>query len=208
MTRLAIVVEGPTEREFVQRPLAEYLLPREVYPSPISLGGNVTVSRLASEMARLLWNFDCVSSLVDYYGFRGKGNATPTELENHIKETVNSRTNTSPGDTRIFPYVQRHEFEGLLFSHVDAFSETTLASNANLRQLRQIRSGVPTPEDINDNPQTAPSKRIEQIIPRYNKPAHGFLIAESIGVDTIRSECPRFNEWLARLESLGGNPVP
>ena len=37
MTRLAIVVEGQTEREFVQRPLADLLLSKGVYLSAISL---------------------------------------------------------------------------------------------------------------------------------------------------------------------------
>ena len=154
-------------------------------------------------MARLLRNFDCVSSLVDFYGFRSKGNATPSELENRIRETVNSRTNTSSGDTRIIPYVQRHEFEGLLFSKVEVFSDTAMASASNIRQLRQIRSDFSTPEDINDGSETAPSKRIKQVIPRYDKLANGWLIAESIGLDTIRTECPRFNDWLSLLESLG-----
>ena len=203
MTRLAIVVEGPTELEFVQRLLANYLLPKEVYPCPRSLGGDVRIERVASHMVNYLRTFDRVSCLVDFYGFRGKGDATPEELENLILAEINRRTHNSWDDTRVIPYVQRHEFEGLLFSQVDSFSETMLTSNADLRNLRQIRSDFPTPEDINDNPQSAPSKRIEQIIPRYNKPAHGFLIAESIGLDTICAECPRFNEWLSRLESLG-----
>ena len=91
MTRLAIVVEGPTEREFVQRVLADYLLPKEIYPYPKSLGGDVRVDRLASHMTKYLQSFDSVSCLVDFYGFRGKGNATPNELENLIFEEINRR---------------------------------------------------------------------------------------------------------------------
>ncbi len=207
MTRLAIVVEGPTEREFVQRLLADYLLPKGVYAYPRSLDGDIRVDRLASHMVNYLRSFDCVSCLVDFYGFRGKGNSSPSEVENLILEEINRRTHTSWSATRVIPYVQRHEFEGLLFSQVDAFSETMLASSANLRQLHQIRSHFTTPEDINDNPQTAPSKRIQEIIPRYNKPAHGYLVAESIGLETLRAECPRFNEWLVQLESLGNYPA-
>ena len=205
MKRLAIVVEGPTEREFVQRLLVSYLQPSGVYPYPISLGGNVTVPRLASEMVKLLWNFDCVSSLVDFYGFRGKANMTPNELENLILETVMSRITVAQGNAGIIPYVQRYEFEGLLFSQVDAFSDAALASVEEVRKLRQIRSDFQTPEDINDSRDTAPSKRIKEIMPQYDKVARGPLIAESAGLDAIRAECPRFSAWLARLESLG-NP--
>ncbi len=207
MTRLAIVVEGQTEREFVQHILAEYLRPKKVYLYPMSLGGgNINVVTLASYMANCLRNFDCVSSLVDFYGFRSKGNTTPDELENSILEEINRRKTPSWGDTPVIPYVQLHEFESLLFSKVDAFAETQLTSNAALQQLSEIRSCFSTPEDINDSYQTAPSKRITQIVRRYNKPVHGYLIAKSIGVEAIRAECPRFNKWLAKLEALGNNP--
>ena len=205
MKRLAIVVEGPTEREFVQRLLVSYLQPSGVYPYPISLGGNVTVPRLASEMVKLHWNFDCVSSLVDFYGFRGKANMTPNELENLILETIMSNITVAQGNAGIIPYVQRYEFEGLLFSRVDAFSDAALASERDVRQLREIRSLFQTPEDINDGYDTAPNKRIKRIIRKYRKVVYGPLIAESAGLDTIRAECPRFSAWLGRLESLG-NP--
>ena len=110
MTRLAIVVEGPTEREFVQRVLADYLLPKEIYPYSKSLGGDVRVDRLASHMAKYLQSFDSVSCLVDFYGFRGKGNTTPNELENLIFEEINRRTHTTWTEARVIPYVQLHEF--------------------------------------------------------------------------------------------------
>lgn len=204
MTRVAVWAEGPTEREFVQHSLAKYLLPRGVYAFPFDLGGNVSVDRLAHYMRNSLQDFDCVSSLVDFYGFRSKGSATPDELEDSIREAIENRANISRSDIRIIPYVQRHEFEGLLFSQIDAF-DTILASEEEIRRLREIRSHFLTPEDINDNPITAPSKRIMQAIARYDKRVYGRLIAESIGLDTIRAECPRFNKWLILLESLGGN---
>lgn len=72
-----------------------------------------------------------------------------------------------------------------------------------LTELAAIRSEFPTPEDINDDPATAPSKRIGRLIPHYRKRLHGPLIADEIGVDTIRNECARFDVWLRRLESLG-----
>ena len=68
--------------------------------------------------------------------------------------------------------------------------------------LLQIRNGYVTPEDIDDGPQTVPSKRIATIIPHYQKRLHGPLIAQDIGLGKIRLECPRFNDWLQRLERL------
>ena len=49
---------------------------------------------------------------------------------------------------------------------------------------------------------TPPSKRIKALIPKYNKVLHGPLAAGETGLDSMRNECPRFNGWLSRLESL------
>ena len=102
------------------------------------------------------------------------------------------------------PYVQQYEFEGLLFSDVSAFARVSDIEIAqeSLDELRKTRSQFLTPEDINDSRDTAPSRRIKNVIPRYRKAKYGPLLAEEIGLETIRAECPRFNDWVARMESL------
>lgn len=55
---------------------------------------------------------------------------------------------------------------------------------------------------INDGYTTAPSKRIVSIFSQYDKVLHGSLVALDIGLDTIRRECPMFNSWIERIESL------
>ena len=203
MIRLAISVEGPTEEEFVKNVLADHLRSKGVEPQPILLNGNVTVERLASDIARLIWSFNRVTSLVDFYGFRDKNTATPEQLEQRILERVARKINRSWDQSCVIPYIQKHEFEGLLFSNVDAFADAIDASEESVEELRSIREKFPTPEDINDNSETAPSKRIEKIIRQYEKVVNGPLIAIEIGLDAIRAECPRFSDWLTRLESLG-----
>jgi hypothetical protein len=103
------------------------------------------------------------------------------------------------------PYVQRHEFEALLFSRPDAFDLEEGWTNEQRQELESIRSQFATPEDINDDPRTAPSKRLAQTFssPRYRKTLHGPLIAEQVGLDAMREACPGFAEWLSRLEALG-----
>lgn len=208
MIRLAIVVEGKTEEGFVNRVLAEHLRARGVEPCPIlpnRMGGNISVARLAPEIAKLLRSFDCVTSLVDFYGFQDKGSATPQDLEQRINQAVGSLIRQSWDESRVFAYVQKHEFEALLFSNPDCFATVIDDIPANAPEaLRAIRGRFATPEDINDSPMTAPSKRIAQLIPRYDKPVHGPDLAMETGLDIIRQECVRFNEWLTRLESLGG----
>ena len=207
MIRLAISVEGPTEEEFVSRLIVDHLRAKGIETQPVSLGGNITVARLAHEMRNLFWQrYDFVTSLVDFYGFRDKGKQTPRQLEHAVFADVNRLIRRSWNQRVVFPYVQRHEFEGLLFSDVDSFSTLGLAGvdAACLQRLRQIRDHFETPEDINDNRNTAPSKRIATLIPRYRKRLHGPPVAEATGLERIRAECPRFNQWVTRLESLPG----
>ena len=128
---------------------------------------------------------------------------TPDELEKIIDEKVNDNMRRSWDQSRVFSYVQQHEFEGLLFSDVSAFAGLIDVPDGAVEVLREIRSQFPTPEDINDNSDTAPSKRIVKLIPRYQKVVHGPVVAEEIGLEAIRAECSRFNAWVTRLESLG-----
>ena len=202
MIRLAISVEGPTELDFVKKILAVHLREKGVEAQPFSISGNVTVGRLARDMANHFWNFDRVTSLVDFYGFRGKDTASPDELEGLIHRAIAERIKRSWDESMVFPYVQRHEFEGLLFSEVSAFGEAMLLPDECIEELGRIRARFLTPEDINDSKESAPSKRILKVFPRYNKHVNGIMIAEAAGLGRIRTECPRFNSWLTHLESL------
>lgn len=206
MIRLAIVVEGETEEGFVNRVLAEHLHLKGVDPRPVlphGRGGDISIDRLAPEIVKLIRSFDFVTSLVDFYAFKEKENATPDALEQRINQAVSSRIHQSWDESQVFAYVQRHEFESLLFSNPSCFSAIENISNGTLDRLQEIRRQFATPEDINDSPTTAPSKRIAQLIPHYNKRLHGPDVAMETGLDLIRKECVRFNEWLTRLESLG-----
>ena len=203
LIRLAISVEGATELEFVKNVLAVHLREKGVEAQAFSIEGDVTVDRLARDIANHYWTFDRVTSLVDFYGFRDKSAATPDELEGLIHRAVNERISRSWDESTVFPYVQRHEFEGLLFSEVGAFSEVMLLPYGCVEELEEIRARFSTPEDINDSKETAPSKRILKVIPRYNKRVDGYMVAAAAGLDRIRAECPRFNNWLTRLNSLG-----
>ncbi len=213
MIRLGISVEGQTEEEFVKKILAARLRANKIEATPILLGragehvkgkggGNVTVVRLVEDMTRLYKSYDFVTSLVDFYGFQDKENKTVEELEKHIYQKIKDKINRNWNKTRIFPYVQRHEVEGLLFSRVDVFKSLPYASKESINKLHNIRSKFETPEDINDSDKTAPSKRIMQIIPRYSKRGDGPLLAEETGLDAMCVECPRFNAWVGRMESL------
>jgi len=76
------------------------------------------------------------------------------------------------------------------------------SSATSLSALRQIRNNFPTPEEINDDPATAPSARLQNLYPRYSKPFFGSLIASRIGVDPMLLNCKHFAAWVSFLRSL------
>ncbi|MDM3857991.1 MAG: DUF4276 family protein [Aphanizomenon gracile PMC649.10] len=106
---------------------------------------------------------------------------------------------------RFIPYIQLHEYEAYLFSDPTCFESFYDNCSDRIAILKTIADSYETPELINDSRETAPSKRIIAQFPDYEraKPTVGSLLAESIGLEVIRSKCPHFNSWLLRLESLG-----
>ena len=144
-----------------------------------------------------------MTSLVDFYGFRGRESETVEELEGLLIQRIRGEV---PDEGNAIPYVQKYEFEGLLFSDVTAFRAVTRVSDRCISALREVRARFPTPEDIDDNPYTTPAKRIVGAIPHYRKRVHGPLVAREIGLAAIREQCPRFNGWVRHLETLG-HPV-
>jgi len=105
-------------------------------------------------------------------------------------------------DHRLIPYIQLHEFEALLFSDPDAFSSTFPENHSAIAELKRIRRAFASPEHINDGAETAPSKQICRHLPDYAKTSYGMLIAKSIGLGTMRSECAHFDAWIATLLGL------
>ena len=208
MIRLSDSIEGQTEENFVTKVLADVLRRRRIEPTPIRIGrarsrgqggGNVSVQRLVTEMITLRHSHDAVTSLVDFYGFQNRQEPTVDALEARMRDEIQTRR---PDMKFVIPYVQKYEFEGLLFSDVEAFRVTGQATDVEVERLSAIRQAFENPEEINDSPYTAPSKRLLGLLPGYRKRLHGPLIAGQIGPDTLRVECPRFHAWLTRLEGL------
>jgi len=213
MIMVRIICEGPTEEVFVNRCLAPYLQPRNLYVYGTVLsarsgrhrGGRVTVERLANALSHHYRATDRVTTLVDFYGFQDRGTRTRAQLETDIRSAV-AATTTGYDPRFVLPYVQMHEFEGLLFTDPAAFEWAADGWNDDVENaLAAVAQAVASPEDINDSPETAPSKRILRIFPQgtYSKTEHGPLIAEAIGIDAIRQKCPQFDAWIAHLQAWG-----
>jgi hypothetical protein len=220
VSRVAIVVEGQTEESFVKGPLAETLTPYQVYITPIILGspghkgGKTNYARVQKDLLRQLKQDrrSYCSTMIDFYGL-GQGfpgtlvppNLTSVQKVEHIeravKDDICSRAGDVRADVRLLPYLSLHEYEALLFSDPDALAGA-LKQPKLARCLRQIRNNFPSPEDINDAPETAPSRRLVAIYPAYRKVIEGTLAARAVSIARMRDECGHFRRWLERLQSL------
>ena len=211
MTRLCIICEGKTEGDFVKKLLVPHLKKFyiDAYPSLLKTrpgkqgGGNVSIARLGLHIRNEYRNVDFLTTLVDYYGFKDANNRTKAELEQAILAEAQTHIRYGFDAHYVRPYVQMYEFEALLFSDISKFKLHEDWNKQSERKLQRVYDDFETPEDINDGVQTAPSKRLDKILPGYSKILKGPLIAENIGLDKIREECPLFNEWIGELEELG-----
>ena len=123
-------------------------------------------------------------------------------VENTMLEDISEAMGHAFNRQQFIPYVQMHEFEALLFSAPDILGGV-IAEQGITNDLKSIADMFQTPEEIDDDPNTAPSKRILRLSPRYQKVLHGNIAAQRIGLALMRQKCPLFNDWQTRLESLG-----
>lgn len=217
MKRLIIIVEGQTEEEFVKEILAPYLQNFEIYDvSPIKIatssqskGGFVNYQHLKNDVMKRSREKDVViTTFVDFfriptsipnYGNCIKNNISIDDkiacLENGMNQDIPFRN--------FFAYIQKHEFEALLFSSNKGFEEFY---EGNIYQETQnIINQFPNPEEINNSPETAPSKRLIKIMQKFNedyqKVSDGNMIALELGMEIILEKCPRFKSWVEKIIS-------
>lgn len=225
MGRLLVHVEGETEEVFVNELLRERLLGCGYERVGARLLGNArqrerrggirgwnTVRR--DIIRHLSEDGGCIATtMVDYYGLPASGeeawpgralaatlamvNKAP-HVEAELLNDVAREVGNGFDRRRFVPFVVMHEFEGLLFSDCQDFARG--GGNITLaRALQQIRDQFETPEHIDDSATTAPSRRVEAVIPGYVKPLFGNLAASEIGLDKITAACPHFSAWIAEL---------
>jgi len=211
-SRLFIIVEGQTEEAFVKEILQPWFAAQHIHDvraikistSRGHKGGFVNYEHLKNDAIRLLKGEKdaFVTTFVDYFRL-------PTNVPGFVKCKEISQ-NTSQkiscleqaiyediGDSRFHPYIQRHEFEALLFSSNAGFEKFFGSPVSN--ETRNLINQFDNPEDINAHPATAPSKRILNILPDYEKVTDGNIIALEVGIDSMRQKCPRFRLWLDKI---------
>ncbi len=217
MTRVIIICEGQTEQSFCNEVLNSYLNNKQIYIQPIITGRGIVKWEVLKDLITKHLKQDeniVVTTLIDYYGIPSKFNypnwQESLKLLNIDKYQAKSKVEQGMLNDieeslkeRFIPYIQLHEFESLLFSDIDVFTNYFEDSEfADYKYLEETITNFGNPEDINNSPQTAPSKRLDRIIKGYDKVVYGSLLAEEIGLDTIREKCIGFNDWICKIENL------
>lgn len=229
MSRLLIHVEGETEETFVNEVLCEHLGTVGFNEVSARIVGNSRLRHrrggirgwdsVKRDILRHLRQDSLAYSttLVDYYALPQSGpgawpgraaaaNQVAALKAGIVEDAIAADIKAEMGGdsffpNRFIPFVMVHEFEGLLFSDCVAFTRAIGRPELAVA-FQAIRDAFATPEEINDSPVTAPSKRVEGLIGNYEKPLMGTLGVLGIGLPRIRQECPHFDGWLLTLEAL------
>jgi hypothetical protein len=202
------IAEGSTEVQFIESTLRYYFAEKNIGDiRAFDMGGSNSYSRYYNDVTTFLKkeNDIIVTSLIDFFrppsDFPGYDAAKKLNGNLQRIEYIENEINTRINDRRFVPYIQLHEFEGLLFTGMKGFNAIPHCDAKALAALKAIIDKHANPELINDGPDTAPSKRLIKIVPGYDKPLYGAYIALENGLDSIISKCPRFRAWLEKLEA-------
>ena len=229
MARLYVFAEGQTGQTFADTILATHLAAHGVYIQGVVLvaharkrgrthrGGGRDYGAMKRDIVRFTRQESggdvFFTTMIDLYAlhndFPGRWES---EALRHLPYDrvafLEKSWGEDVGDARFIPYIQLHEFEACLFAKPSEFALFYEREPQGLRRLESIVAGQDNPELINDGVETAPSKRLLDIFPDYEKAVVGPMVAELIGLELIRAKCRHFHEWLTRLERLGSTNAP
>ena len=212
MERLVFIVEGDCELRFVEQKIIPYLygfvpMGPEAHMNAQKIttnrklnrgGGNVSFAYLKNEVGRVSsQGMPWITTFLDFFrlphdfpGFTSDS-ARIDSIESAIKDDI--------GYGRLIPYIQRHEFEALLFAVTDGFD--IFLTRQEKEKVDYISSCFQNVEDINGGASTAPSKRLGSIF-GYDKVFHSELVWSDVPLELIMSRAPRFKRWLESLADI------
>jgi hypothetical protein len=223
MRRILALVEGQTEFATLNRLIAAPLGLRghsfqaKIIGKPGHKGGMRSYASMWPELVALLKQerqavvttiFFLYALKDDWPGWSPPRTANSLQraeqIERAMSVDLSARIDPSDNLRRYIPYLQVHELETLLYADPHALAES-FGQVALAVEFQRIVDQAGGCELIDDSPETAPSKRLEALFPKYKKGkgqrAHAPIAVAKIGLDTIRAACPHFSRWLEQLES-------
>lgn len=186
-----IIVEGSTEQTFIRDLLGPALSYKGIYLHPVLIGkpghkgGNIRFERTKQDICNFLKQRPdtYISTMFDYFkidtSWPGRvdieSNDSAVEkakrLENATLLEIKHFFPNYDIEKRFIPYIEMHEFEALLFSDASKLANILCI---NSKTIENILSECGEPEEINDNSETAPSKRLQNLYGKnYRKVAMG-----------------------------------
>ncbi len=101
------------------------------------------------------------------------------------------------------PFVMLHEFETLIIASGAGMPSILGDARAPI-EFRRMIGEAGGAELINDGVSTAPSKRVQSVLPAYRKAQDAVAALEGWDFDQVLATCPRFADWITWLR---GAPV-
>jgi len=210
MKRLVFLVEGTTEIILINKHVIPYLSSKGFFNHMQAQkiitnrklnvrGGNISYEYLKNDLERIFAHGNVIiTTFLDF--FRLPNNFPGYTVNSKAVMQIETALHEEFGnDLNFIPYIQLHEVEALMFCNLAGF-EIVVDKLSILEELEEIIDTYPNPEDINTKPETAPSKRLQAAF-KYDKVADGELILDAIGIEAMILKCPRFAEWMVKLEA-------
>ena len=216
MRPVAVVVEGQTEKAFVQNVLQPLAADRDLWLEPtvvptstasgVHRGGGSRWKHYRTLLVTLTnqphWHR--IALLLDYYGYPtdGPGHGAVGPPAERTAAMIAAIERDVP-DPRLVAGVLVHEFETLVLAAITA--EPSVLRGAPFdRQMsdmvaRAIRAAGGDVELVDDSPATSPAHRIGAVWPQYRKELDGVRLVAAAPLDVVRALCPTFDGWLNRL---------
>lgn len=204
---IGVVCEGQTETDFMKQLNKKYFNKINISLKPVgindeqkNIGGNVSIARVVNFLHNHSNMYNMLTTFIDFYRLKNKGNKKVSELEEEIKNEFYK--DNKYRNKKLIPYIQIHETEALWFSDINAIIQVKNANKKQQEDLSKIIGKYKNPEDINDSYETAPSKRLENIFGNYSKVIDGKEISNKISINIFIEKCPRFSKWVNKITNL------
>lgn len=224
---LHVLCEGQTEERFCAQVLKDYLKSFDIVVKPQILvtnkkkncrGGLLHFAQVERDLSQMFKQFrdtdyeqHWFTSMFDFYALPDEFPGYDEQIVDHglrvvhLEEALGEHFNHD----RFIPYIQLHEFEALVFAGLDKLKAQYAPDRKLDKAITKLENALEqhngNPEEVNDSPVTAPSKRIIAALAglhNYNKKMTGPDVAKAVGINNLKTKCAHFALWLDKLESL------
>lgn len=222
MKVINILCEGQTEQRFALKVLKPYLLPYDIVVRTELLsdhngknagGGIISYEKTRRDIDLMIkskrdssFEKHFFTTMVDLYAlpsdFPGIANR-PQDVYLWV-QNIEQAMAIDVNHFRFIPYIELHEFETLVLCNPAKLKDEYPLSAKSIEKMdvQWHREVGNKPELVNTRLVTSPSHRIINALQehyQYDKVKSGTSVTSDIGIDSLRTICKHFDEWIQRL---------